>query len=54
MGDGLLYVRDGERAMALSEGNLGGYDGRVAIPLFEDLVLEAAGECPRECIFVGD
>ena len=55
LGDGLSYVRDGDRVMAPSEGNEGGYEGRVPIPSGSmDLVLEAAGECPGECIFVGD
>ena len=33
LGDGLSYVRDGDRVMAPSEGNEGGYEGRVWITL---------------------
>lgn len=53
--DGLSYVKDAERVMASTAGNPEGYDGRVSIPAgSEDLVFEAAGECPGECIFVGE
>ncbi len=53
--DGLSYVRDGDRVMASAAGNPGGYTGSVPIPAGStDLVLEAAGECPGECIFVGE
>ncbi|MBU1228106.1 MAG: ferredoxin [Actinobacteria bacterium] len=55
MSDGLSYVRDGGRVMAKTAGNPEGYEGRVPIPAgLDDLVLEAAGECPGECIFVGE
>ncbi len=55
MSDGLSYVQDGGRVMAASAGNPQGYEGRVSIPGgLADVVYEAAGECPGECIFVGD
>ncbi|MCB2223156.1 MAG: ferredoxin [Actinobacteria bacterium] len=52
--DGISYVRDGGRVMAASAGNPQGHEGTVVVPAaLEDLVVEAAEECPGECIFVG-
>jgi len=54
MDDGLSYVKDGERVMSAAAGNPQGYEGRVPIPAgLQDLVFEAAAECPGECIFAG-
>jgi ferredoxin len=44
---GVAYVRDGDRLLAA------GRDGVREVPAeFEALVVEAAEECPAECIFV--
>jgi ferredoxin len=49
----LAYVRDGDQIMAESEGNPEGAAGIVAVPATaEQDVLDAAAECPMECIFV--
>ena len=51
--DGLAYVREGDKIFAASEGNPEGADGMAAVPDgMEDLTVEAAEECPGECIFV--
>jgi ferredoxin len=50
--DGVSYVKDGAAVMAPSHGNPGGFEGMVAVPAgADDLVVEAAAECPGECIF---
>ena len=51
--DGLAYVREGEKIFAAVEGNEEGAAGTAAVPAAqEDLVIEAAEECPGECIFI--
>ena len=51
--DGLAYVRDGDTIFAASEGNPEGAKGMAD---FRDerreLVVEAAEECPGECIYI--
>lgn len=51
--DGLAYVRDGDTIFAASEGNSEGAKGMAD---FRDeqmeLVVEAAEECPGECIYI--
>jgi len=40
--------------MAASAGNPEGFAGSAPVPTgLADAVVEAAGECPGECIFVG-
>lgn len=47
--DGLAYVKDGDKVMQ----DPGGAQGTVSVPgHLEDAVIEAAEECPGECIFV--
>lgn len=51
--DGLAYVREGAKIFAASEGNEEGAAGTAVVPAAqEDLVIEAAEECPGECIFI--
>ena len=51
--DGLAYVRDGDTIYAATEGHPEGAQGVAAVPAGrEDLTVEAAEECPGECIFV--
>ncbi len=51
--DGLAYVREGDKTFAQSEGNPQGAEGVAVIPDSQvDLVVEAAEECPGECIFI--
>jgi ferredoxin len=51
--DGLAYVKEGETVYAAARGNPQGADGRAAIPEGQgDAVIEAAEECPGECIFI--
>ncbi len=51
--DGLAYVRDGDTIYAESEGNPQGAQGLAPVPAGqEDIVIEAAEECPGECIFI--
>lgn len=51
--DGLYYVREGDKIYAQAEGNPEGAEGLAVIPEGQsDLVIEAAEECPGECIFV--
>jgi len=59
MDNGLFYVREdasnfGEnKIFAIEEGNPEGSQGLARIPDGqEDIVLEAAEECPGECIFI--
>jgi ferredoxin len=50
--DGLAYVKEGDKIFAAARGNPEGAAGvaRFAIELTDDVV-EAAEECPGECIF---
>jgi len=51
--DGLAYVREGAKIFAASEGNSEGAEGLAAFPDDQlDAVVEAAEECPGECIFI--
>ena len=51
LGDGLAYVKEGERVLS----DPGGASGIAVVPAdFEDAVREAAEECPGECIFVSE
>ena len=51
--DGLYYVREGDKIYAQAEGNPEGAQGLAAIPGGQlGLVVEAAEECPGECIFI--
>ena len=51
--DGLAYVREGAKIYAESEGNAQGAVGLAVVPTGqEDLTIEAAEECPGECIFI--
>ncbi|HVX23422.1 MAG TPA: ferredoxin [Acidimicrobiales bacterium] len=47
--DGLAYVKEGDRVL----NDPGGAQGRALVPTeLEDVVREAAEECPGECIFI--
>ena len=47
--DGLAYVKDG----GVVQNDPGGAQGMALVPTdLEDAVVEAAEECPGECIFV--
>jgi len=51
--DGLAYVREGPRIFAESQGNPEGPSGLALVPAGqEDITIEAAEECPGECIFI--
>ncbi len=51
--DGLAYVREGETIYSEEKGNPQGSAGMAKVPAeLESSVLEAAEECPGECIFV--
>lgn len=50
---GLAYVREGTTVYAAHRGNAEGIEGQAAVPpAWEEAVLDAAEECPMECIFV--
>jgi ferredoxin len=53
MPDGLAYVREGDKIYASSVGNPEGAAGLASFAddRLED-VIEAAEECPGECIFI--
>jgi ferredoxin len=53
MPDGLAYVKEGDKIYAAAVGNPQGAEGLASFPdsLIDD-VLEAAEECPGECIFI--
>lgn len=53
MQDGLAYVKEGEKIFASSVGNPQGAAGLASFPdsLLDD-VIEAAEDCPGECIFI--
>lgn len=51
--DGLAYVKEGPIVFAQSKGNPQGAEGLANVPEGQaDLVVEAAEECPGECIFI--
>jgi ferredoxin len=51
--DGLAYVKDGPKVYATASGNAQGAEGMANIPDgLVDAVIEAAEECPGECIFI--
>jgi len=51
--DGLAYVREGEKVFAAAKGNAEGAQGVAQVPAGqEDITIEAAEECPGECIFI--
>jgi len=51
--DGLAYVCEGDTVYAEGKGNPQGPDGLATVPSeMEDLIIEAAEECPGECIFI--
>lgn len=51
--DGLAYVREGAKIYAMSEGNPEGSTGVAVVPAGQDdITVEAAEECPGECIFI--
>ncbi len=51
--DGLAYVREGAKIFAQAEGNSQGAAGLASVPDGQDdVVIEAAEECPGECIFI--
>ena len=51
--DGIAYVKDAGGVYASSHGQKQGHEGLAAVPNgMEDLVIEAADECPGECIFI--
>jgi ferredoxin len=51
--DGIAYVREGDKIFAQRKGNPQGGEGLASFPdsLLND-VIEAAEECPGECIFI--
>lgn len=51
--DGLAYVREGEKIFSKAHGNPEGAEGMASFDekLLES-VIEAAEECPGECIFI--
>ena len=51
--DGLAYVKDGDTVYAAARGNQQGADGMAAVPEGHGAaVIEAADECPGDCIFI--
>ncbi|MBU1226906.1 MAG: ferredoxin [Actinobacteria bacterium] len=53
MDDGLAYVREGAKIYAQAEGNPQGAAGLATVPDGQDdATIEAAEECPGECIFI--
>jgi ferredoxin len=51
--DGLAYVKEGDKIYAASEGNPDGAAGVAEVPAGqEEAVIEAAEECPGECIYI--
>jgi ferredoxin len=51
--DGLAYVQEGDKIFSALDNNPQGAEGQAEVPKgLEDLVVEAAEECPGECIFV--
>jgi ferredoxin len=51
--DGLAYVKEGSKVFCAKYNNEQGAEGQAEVPKGqEDLVVEAAEECPGECIFI--
>jgi ferredoxin len=51
--DGLAYVKEGGKIFAAAKGNPQGAEGMANFPdSMLDSVIEAAEECPGECIFI--
>lgn len=51
--DGLAYVREGEKIYAGEKGNPQSSQGVAVVPSGQDdITIEAAEECPGECIFL--
>ena len=51
--DGLAYVKEGDTIFAAELGHSQGAEGMAVVPDDTvDAVVEAAEECPGECIFV--
>jgi len=51
--DGLAYVKEEDKVFYAKYDNELGAEGQALVPLGkEDLVTEAAEECPGECIFI--
>ena len=51
--DGLAYVKEADKVFADANGNPQGAEGMATIPDgFLDATVEAAEECPGECIFI--
>ena len=51
--DGLAYEREGDKIYSAEKGNPQGARGIAVVPVGqEDLAIEAAEECPGECIFL--
>src|SRR4051794_8691044 len=51
--DGLAYVKEGSKIYATAEGNPQGAEGIAVVPAGqEEATIEAAEECPGECIFI--
>jgi len=53
MDDGLAYVQEDDKIFAAALGNPEGALGLAIVPAgLEESVIEAADECPGECIFI--
>lgn len=53
MDDGLAYVKEDDKIFAAALGNPEGALGLAIVPAgLEESVIEAADECPGECIFI--
>lgn len=51
--DGLAYVREGSTIYAAAQGQPQGTQGVAQVPSGqEEITVEAAEECPGECIFI--
>ena len=51
--DGLAYVKEGDKVYATAKGLPQGAEGLAGFPDNQlDSVIEAAEECPGECIFI--
>ena len=53
LNDGLAYVKEGDTVFAAELGHVQGAEGTATVPDgMGDAVVEAADECPGECIFI--
>lgn len=51
--DGLAYVKEANKIFAATKGNPQGAQGVATVPSGqEEITVEAAEECPGECIFI--